>query len=54
METQKKSIIGPCIRLHPADNVLVARMNVAIGAQVPGKPGACAARCPPATRSPPA
>ncbi|RDK07860.1 UxaA family hydrolase [Cupriavidus lacunae] len=37
METQKKSIIGPCIRLHPADNVLVARMNVAIGAQVPGE-----------------
>lgn len=37
METQNKSIIGPCIRLHPADNVLVARMNVAIGAQVPGE-----------------
>lgn len=37
METQQKSIIGPCIRLHPADNVLVARMNVPIGAQVPGE-----------------
>lgn len=37
METQQKSIIGPCIRLHPADNVLVARMNVGIGAQVPGE-----------------
>ncbi|BDB29588.1 dehydratase [Cupriavidus sp. TA19] len=37
METTGKSIIGPCIRLHPADNVLVARTNVSLGATVPGE-----------------
>lgn len=33
----EKRIIGPCIRLHPNDNVLVARMDVGIGAEVPGE-----------------
>ncbi|XQU70331.1 UxaA family hydrolase [Cupriavidus sp. H18C1] len=33
-----KTLLGPCIRLHPADNVLVARKDVGIGAQVPGQP----------------
>ncbi|MFJ4291031.1 UxaA family hydrolase [Cupriavidus sp. NPDC089707] len=37
METTSKSLIGPCIRLHPADNVLVARTNVSLGAAVPGE-----------------
>ncbi|ESJ24251.1 galactarate dehydratase [Cupriavidus sp. HPC(L)] len=35
--SQDKALLGPCIRLHPADNVLVARIDVGIGAQVPGQ-----------------
>jgi len=33
-----KVVAGPCIRLHPSDNVYVARINVAIGDTVPGEP----------------
>ncbi|WP_342050333.1 MULTISPECIES: UxaA family hydrolase [unclassified Cupriavidus] len=32
-----KVVAGPCIRLHPSDNVYVARINVAIGDTVPGE-----------------
>ncbi|MGY8526663.1 UxaA family hydrolase [Paracidovorax citrulli] len=34
---QEKRVIGPCIRLHPADNVFVARMDVGIGTAIPGE-----------------
>lgn len=32
-----KRMIGPVIRLHPDDNVVVARLDVPIGLQVPGE-----------------
>ena len=32
-----KRISGPVIRLHPADNVVVARVDVAIGIAVPSE-----------------
>jgi altronate hydrolase len=32
-----KRIVGPVIRLHPDDNVVVARMDVAIGTEVPAE-----------------
>ena len=31
-----KRMIGPVIRLHPNDNVVVARLDVAIGTPVAG------------------
>ena len=37
IETDAKTIAGPVIRLHPADNVVVARTDVAIGTRVPGE-----------------
>jgi altronate hydrolase len=33
----EKRVTGPIIRLHPADNVVVARTDVAIGAAIPGE-----------------
>lgn len=35
IETEHKAVAGPVIRLHPADNVVVARVNVGIGTPVP-------------------
>ena len=35
--TTAKRMIGPVIRLHPQDNVVVARMDVAIGTEVPAE-----------------
>jgi altronate hydrolase len=35
--TTEKQITGPIIRLHPADNVVVARVNVGIGTSVPSE-----------------
>ncbi|RYG10484.1 MAG: hypothetical protein EON92_12560, partial [Burkholderiales bacterium] len=32
-----KRMIGPVIRLHPQDNVVVARLDVALGTAVPGE-----------------
>ncbi len=37
----KKRIIGPVIRLHPADNVVVARVDVAAGTAIPGENIVC-------------
>ena len=35
--TAAKRVIGPVIRLHPEDNVVVARVDVAIGTEVPAE-----------------
>jgi altronate hydrolase len=35
--TPPKSIIGPVIRLHPGDNIVVARVDVPIGTAVPAE-----------------
>jgi altronate hydrolase len=37
IEFTEKRIAGPVIRLHPKDNVVVARVDVAIGTSVPGE-----------------
>ena len=37
IEISEKKIIGPVIRLHPNDNVVVARVDVAIGTLVPSE-----------------
>ncbi len=37
IELSKKKVIGPVIRLHPNDNVVVARVDVAIGTSVPSE-----------------
>ncbi|MDB5824242.1 MAG: hypothetical protein JWR21_2946 [Herminiimonas sp.] len=37
IEMSQKQFIGPVIRLHPADNVVVARIDVAIGTKVPAE-----------------
>ncbi|WP_151447160.1 UxaA family hydrolase [Lacisediminimonas profundi] len=37
IETSQKRFIGPVIRLHPADNVVVARVDVPIGVSVPSE-----------------
>ena len=37
INTTDKKMIGPIIRLHPNDNVVVARIDVAIGTQVPSE-----------------
>ncbi len=37
MDTSQKRIAGPVIRLHPADNVVVARVAVTIGTPVPSE-----------------
>ena len=34
IELSEKKIIGPIIRLHPADNVVVARVDIQIGTKV--------------------
>jgi altronate hydrolase len=35
LDLQEKQIIGPTIRLHPADNVLVARTEIQVGTTLP-------------------
>lgn len=35
IELSKKKVIGPVIRLHPSDNVVVARIDASIGMSVP-------------------
>src|SRR4051812_43081929 len=35
IETTHKRFLGPVIRLHPADNIVVARTDVGIGIHVP-------------------
>jgi len=37
MTSSAKRIIGPVIRLHPQDNIVVARVDVAIGTEVPAE-----------------
>lgn len=37
IETSQKRFIGSVIRLHPADNVVVARVDVGIGTEVPSE-----------------
>jgi altronate hydrolase len=37
IELTQKRLAGPIIRLHPGDNVVVARMDVAIGTPVPSE-----------------
>ena len=37
IELSEKKVVGPVIRLHPNDNVVVARVDVAIGTSVPSE-----------------
>jgi altronate hydrolase len=37
IETSAKKIIGPIIRLHPNDNIVVARTDVGIGEKIPSE-----------------
>ena len=37
IETSGKKLAGPIIRLHPNDNVVVARVDVGIGTEVPSE-----------------
>ena len=37
IEISEKRLIGPVIRLHPNDNVVVARVDVGIGTEVPSE-----------------
>ncbi len=37
IETSEKKLAGPIIRLHPNDNIVVARVDVAIGESVPSE-----------------
>ena len=37
IETSGKKLAGPIIRLHPNDNIVVARIDVAIGTEVPSE-----------------
>ncbi|MCB1741870.1 MAG: altronate dehydratase [Gammaproteobacteria bacterium] len=37
IETTHKRVTGPAIRLHPNDNVVVARTDIGLGASIPGE-----------------
>ena len=37
IETSGKKLAGPIIRLHPNDNIVVARIDIAIGTEVPSE-----------------
>ncbi len=37
LETSQKSMTGPIIRLHPNDNIVVARIDIAIGTKIPSE-----------------
>jgi altronate hydrolase len=41
LDTVKKTIAGPVIRLHPDDNVVIARTDVSIGTPVPSEDFVC-------------
>jgi altronate hydrolase len=41
IELSSKTITGPVIRLHPTDNVVIARIDVAIGTPVPSEDFIC-------------
>jgi altronate hydrolase len=41
LDRTKKTIAGPVIRLHPDDNVVIARTDVAIGTAVPSEDFVC-------------
>ncbi|MDB5786235.1 UxaA family hydrolase [Caballeronia mineralivorans] len=41
IEMSSKTVTGPVIRLHPADNVVIARIDVAIGTPVPSEDFVC-------------
>jgi altronate hydrolase len=46
IDLEAKRITGPVIRLHPADNVVVARVEVGIGTPVPSEGLTCRAQVP--------
>ena len=35
IETSGKKLAGPIIRLHPNDNIVVARIDIGMGTEVP-------------------
>ena len=37
IETSEKTMTGPIIRLHPNDNIVVARVDVGIGTPIPSE-----------------
>ncbi len=37
IEIAEKQVVGPVIRLHPLDNVIIARTDIAIGTRVPSE-----------------
>ncbi len=37
IETSEKKLVGPIIRLHPNDNIVVARIDIGIGTEVPSE-----------------
>ena len=37
INTLEKKLAGPIIRLHPNDNIVVARLDVAIGTALPSE-----------------
>jgi altronate hydrolase len=41
IELSSKTITGPVVRLHPTDNVVIARIDVAIGTPVPSEDFVC-------------
>lgn len=46
ISTSGKTVAGPVIRLHPADNVVIARVDVAIGTPLPIDGIACRSQVP--------
>jgi len=46
ISTSGKTVAGPVIRLHPDDNVVIARVDVAIGAPLPFDGVACRSQVP--------
>src|SRR5437879_279732 len=46
ISTSEKQTAGPIIRLHPSDNVVVARTNVGIGTHVPSENFICRSQVP--------
>jgi altronate hydrolase len=46
IETSEKKLAGAIIRLHPNDNIVVARVEIAIGEQVPSENFTCRSHVP--------
>ncbi|SNT08830.1 altronate hydrolase [Noviherbaspirillum humi] len=46
IETSQKRFLGPVIRLHPGDNVVVARTDIGIGTEVPQENFVCRSQIP--------